>query len=214
MRKCGSPVGTSTCPCLSRKTCQLMLVSRGLWGWGRGWGESKEQWEGSSLWMMDFSSAAVSPSFFPGLTSLTASLGSCFCLFPLLRTAGKVLLDLFHCLPCLMAPPDPSPSRMNSSRRALARKKRNHHQQQELGPTALGRLPHHRTPAARAPGQTLGQLLGVGLGSAPSPLPPIPVWDQPHGSPPATRHELPVPCGSWLVSRKLRVTQKVVLSLW
>lgn len=87
-----------------------------LWGWGRGLGESREHWEGSSLWTMDFSSAAVSPSFFPGLTSLTASLGLCFYLFPLLRAAGKVLLDLFHCL----APPDPYPSRMNSFRRAPA----------------------------------------------------------------------------------------------
>lgn len=114
---------------------------------------------------MDFSSTEVSPSFFPGLTFLTASLGSCFCLLPLLRAAGKELLDLFHCLPCLIAPSDPSPSRMNSSRRALTRSQmRNHHHQQQLGLTALGRLPHHGTPAARAPGQTLGQFFGVGRG--------------------------------------------------
>lgn len=145
----------------AERPARSCCYQRGLWGWG----ESREQWGGSSLWTMDFSSTVVSLSFFPGLTSLTASLGSCFCLFPLLRAAGKVLLDLFHCLPCLMAPPGPSPSRMNSSRRALARSQmRNHHQQQELGLTVLGRLPYHETPATRAPGQSLGQPLGVGRG--------------------------------------------------
>lgn len=158
MRKCGSPVATSSCPCL--RCASSCWYQRVLWGWG----ESREQWEGSSLWTMDFSSTEVSPSFFPGLMFLTASLGSCFCLFPLLRAAGKVLLDLFHCLPCLMAPSDPSPSRINSFRRALTRSqmRNHHHHQQEPGLTALGRLPHHGTPVARAPGQTLGQLFGVG----------------------------------------------------
>lgn len=161
--------------------------------------------------MMDFSSTVISPSFFPGLTFLTASLGSCFCLFPLLRAAGKVLLDLFHCLPCLTAAPDPSPNRMNSSRRALthSQMRNHHHQQQELGLTALGRLPHHRTLVVRAPGQTLGQLFGVGRGllqahSLPS-LCGTTSW-QP------SCH--PDPCGCCWVSREPRVTQKVMLCLW
>lgn len=145
--------------------------------------------------MMDFSSTVVSPSFFPGLTFLTASLGSCFCLFPLLRAAGKVLLDLFHCLPCLMAPPEPSPNRMNSSRRAFTAVKqettttsRNWGQEHLAGSHTMG----HQQPGLL--GRPRVSSLGWG-GVCSKPTP-----SQPHVGPASWQLSChPVPCGcSWV----------------
>lgn len=158
---------------------------------------------------MDFSSAAVSPSSFPGLTSLSASLGSCFCLFPLLKAAGKVLLELFHGLPCSSRPLSKQDELLQEGFCP---------QPKEEPPAAAAGTGADRAWQAPTPRGTSGQGSWADPGSAPwggvgvcsKPIPPIPVWEQPHGSPSVTLS----PAVAFWVSRKPRVTQELVLRLW
>lgn len=141
MRKCRSPVTTGACPHLREKD---LLAPAGLspalrLGLRQAQGAAGRR---SSQWMMDLQGLCTSP-FLPGLTSLPAPLGSRFCLLPLPRAAGKVLLtvNLFHCLHCLTAPPEPPAPRRDGFLQEGSRPKEEPLAAVGTGQTALGRHP-------------------------------------------------------------------------